>query len=77
MLFMKTYNVQIEGKDMEVIPVGQAWAYALKGELEAIKDISVDEDEFLSFLDQRFNEIGDALVEAWEDWKGEQEEDEN
>lgn len=67
---MKTYDVEIDGKQQEVIPVGMAFSYALFEDLQALcDDEEITEDDFISFIDEKSIELEEKLKELWNDWK--------
>lgn len=51
---------------------GYVWFQAIKDELQAIKGISISDNELTQFLDENCGIIGDYLVETFDNWKAEQ-----
>ena len=70
---MKTYLMEIEGTETEVIPTINAYSYALRKEIETILEKSITDDEFFKFCDYLLE--NEVLRNAYEEFKEDYEEE--
>lgn len=73
---MKISEFTVKGKTEQYIPVGFAFSYAIQRELEAILGISISDDEFQEFIDDKLSDIDENLEGSWNSWKEEKEQEE-
>lgn len=74
---METKTYTQEEVDRNFVLKPKAFSYALRTELEALKDMKINEDEFSEFIDNKIYDIDESLEEAWDEWREEKEEQED